>query len=76
MSRTGDGLRPRLMLSIRPKGIDQMTDTETNTLPVWFVVIAGAALSLILSCLDVSKDRRIPAVGFSCDEIFVNDSRC
>ena len=41
MSRAGDGLQPRLMLSIRPKGIDQMTDTETNTLPVWFVVMRG-----------------------------------
>jgi hypothetical protein len=35
------------------KGIDQMTDIETNTLPVWFVVIAWAALSLILNVLGV-----------------------
>jgi hypothetical protein len=35
------------------KGIDQMTDTGTNTLPVWFVVIAWAALSLILNVLGV-----------------------
>jgi hypothetical protein len=35
------------------KGIDQMTDVETNTLPVWFVVIAWAALSLILNVLGV-----------------------
>src|SRR5262245_41296747 len=30
-----------------------MTDVETNTLPVWFVVIAWAALSLILNVLGV-----------------------
>jgi hypothetical protein len=30
-----------------------MTDTETNSLPVWFVVIAWAALSLILNVLGV-----------------------
>ena len=30
-----------------------MTNTETNTLPVWFVVIAWAALSLILNVLGV-----------------------
>lgn len=30
-----------------------MTDTETNCLPVWFVVIAWAALSLILNVLGV-----------------------
>jgi hypothetical protein len=35
------------------KGIDQMTDTETNTLPVWFVVIAWAVLSLVLNILGV-----------------------
>lgn len=34
-------------------GIDQMTDTGTNTLPVWVVVIAWAALSLILNVLGV-----------------------
>ena len=33
------------------KGIDQMTDTGTNTLPVWFVAIAWAACSLILNVL-------------------------
>ncbi len=30
-----------------------MTKTETNTLPVWFVVTAWAALSLILNALGV-----------------------
>jgi hypothetical protein len=30
-----------------------MTDIETNTLPVWFVVMAWAALSLILNVLGV-----------------------
>jgi hypothetical protein len=30
-----------------------MTDTEPNTLPVWFVVMAWAALSLILNVLGV-----------------------
>src|SRR5262249_30255980 len=34
-------------------GIDQMTDTGINTLPVWVVVIAWAALSLILNFLGV-----------------------
>jgi hypothetical protein len=35
------------------KGIDQMTGIEPNTLPVWFVVMAWAALSLILNVLGV-----------------------
>ena len=35
------------------KGIDQVTDTGTNSLPVWFVVIAWAALSFILNVLGV-----------------------
>ena len=30
-----------------------MTDTETNTLPAWFVVVAWAALALILNVLGV-----------------------
>src|SRR5215510_6971866 len=30
-----------------------MTDIEPNTLPIWFVVIAWAALSLILNVLGV-----------------------
>ena len=36
-----------------PREIDQMTVIETNTLPVWVVVIAWAALSLLLNVLGV-----------------------
>ena len=35
------------------RAIDQMTNTATNTLPVWFVVAAWATLSVVLNVLGV-----------------------
>lgn len=36
-----------------PQVAPQLMNTEANTLPVWFIVIAWAALSLILNALGV-----------------------
>ena len=39
--------------SLCREAIDHMTVTDTNTLPVWFVIIAWAALSLLLNVVGV-----------------------
>ena len=58
-SRPNNSFKPKpaaevgLIQPLYRKEIYQMTDPETNTLPVWFVVIAWAALSLILNVLGV-----------------------
>jgi hypothetical protein len=43
----------RLNVAVGREAIDQMTVTATNTLPVWFIVMAWAALSLLLNVFGV-----------------------